>query len=312
MSGSGASLPALSLSMLLLAACGGGEPQAAISAREADDIVSMASTREVTVLIDGRRAACVDDERLSGTGSIPVGNLLTPGDCPSELAAFAESHAMRLLAPLDAWTDAAGDLVSIDMTSLLDVPLAVWIMHQNHTNTRAAEVEVEVSRAAQLYDTEQCGVDFTATVTDASDQSFPFDLLTAGCERLADFKSVGFAPGRVNVYYTRTAGGFQGLQCPDGDSDVLLIGATINDSETLAHELGHAVSWGHWNPTQGSDGDNLMLSPGSFRNSISLGQCFRANANAGSVLNRLAVRTGPVRDCPDGAATPACPALATK
>lgn len=308
----GTRLPALTLALSLLVACSGQPRAGATPAREADDVVSMASTRPVTVLLDGRRAACANDERVSGTGSIPVGNILTPGSCPSELAAFAESHAMHLLAPLAAWTDAGGDVVSISMTSLLDVPLAVWIMHQNRSNTRAAEVEVEVNRAAQLYDTGQCGVEFTAAVSDVSRRSFPSDLLGAGCDRLADFKAVGFQAGRVNVYYTRTANGFQGLQCPDGNSDILLIGATINDSETLAHELGHALSWGHWNTTQGNGGDNLMLSPGSFRNSLSLGQCFRANANSGSVLNRLSVRTGPTRDCPDGVATASCPALAIK
>src|SRR5688500_14828073 len=200
--------------------------------RENGDKVSLscaAGPTATTLLLDGRRASCVDDERLSGSGSLTIANLLAPANCTSEIAAFAEDRAMQLLAPVTTWTDNAGDTLSVTMAPLLNVPLAVWILFQNANNTRATEVQLEVNRAAQLYDTEQCGVEFTAAVTDVSRRQFPFQLLEASCDSMAAFKAVASQPGSINVYYIESVNGDQGRRCPDGNSDVILIGASRND-----------------------------------------------------------------------------------
>ena len=223
---------------------------------------------------------------------------------------FAEGHSMQLLAPLSTWTDSGGDVVNVTMNGLAKVPLAVWIMFQNTSGTREAEVNLEVNRAAELFDTHRCGAEFNASVVDVSQSTFNIDLLDGTCAQIADLKKVGFQSGKVNVYYLRTVDGNQGQRCEDGASDLLLVGATINDGETLAHELGHALSLGHWNDTQPATGSNLMLSPASGRNSLTLGQCFRTNVNAGSLLNRSGIRTGPTRSCPDGTQNSSCPSLA--
>jgi hypothetical protein len=172
-------------------------------------------------------------------------------------------------------------------------------------------VEFEVNRASQLFDTEKCGMEFTVAVNPRT-TGFGSDLIDAGCERLADFKQVGEEAGKINVYYIRSVNGNQGQRCLDGNSDVLLIGAAGNDSETLAHELGHALSLGHWNDTQGFAGDNLMLSPGSNRDSISIGQCFRANINVDSVFQRSGISKWASRTCPDAATNSSCPSLAVE
>ena len=216
---------------------------------------------------------------------------------------------MQLLAPLSSWTDNGGDVVNVTMNGLANVPLAVWIMFQNTSGTRQVEVNLEVNRAAELFDTQRCGAEFNATVVDVSQSTFDIELLDATCARGADYKKVGFQGGKVNVYYIRTVDGNQGQRCEDGSSDLLLVGASTNDSETLAHELGHALSLGHWNDTQPASGSNLMLSPATERNSLTLGQCFRTNLNATSLLNRSGIRSGPTRSCPDGTQNSGCPAL---
>ena len=286
------------------AACGGGGP-------EPPDTINLGAasgSSAATVLLDGRRASCVDDELKTGSGTLSVDNVMTPGTCSSEVAVFAEGHSMQLLAPVSSWTDSGGDVVNVAMNGLAKVPLAVWIMFPGPT--REAEVALEVNRAAELFDTQRCGAEFNATVTDVSQSTFDIELLDTTCTRSADLKKVGFQSGKVNVYYLRTVDGNQGQRCEDGSSDLLLVGAMINDGETLAHELGHALSLGHWNDTQPATGSNLMLSPASGRNSLTLGQCFRTNVNAGSLLNRSGIRTGPTRSCPDGSQNSSCPSLA--
>jgi hypothetical protein len=215
---------------------------------------------------------------------------------------------MQLLTPAP-FQDSDGDVIPVNLTNLLNVPLTVWIMFENPTGDRQREVVFEVNRAARLFDMEQCGVEFSAAAINARTTGFDFELLDSGCERLADFKNVGFDAGRINVYYNRSIHGNQGQRCEDGASDVLLIGGSQKDSETLAHELGHATSLGDLKPPHEIGSDNLMLSPASGRKSMSLGQCFRSNINIGSVLNRSGIRIGPTRSCPDTTESSTCPRL---
>jgi hypothetical protein len=272
------------------------------------ELLSQASLSPATVALDGRRASCAEDELRQGSNRIEVGNVLSPSaDCPAEVAVFADSHAMQLLTPV-AFTDQDDDVVPVNMTTLINVPLAVWIMFQNPTQDREREVETEVIRATQLFDMEQCGIEFNSVIN-VQTTGFDFELLDSGCERLSDFKNVRFDAGRINVYYIRSVHDNQGQRCEDGASDVLLIGGSRKDSETLAHELGHATSLGDLKPPHEIGTDNLMLSPGSGRNSMSLGQCFRSNVNTASVLNRSQIRMGPTRNCPDTTESSTCPRL---
>ena len=88
-----------------VAGCGGAGP-------EPPDTINLGASNgsNAAVLLDGRRTSCVDDELRSGSGSLSVDNVMTPGTCSSEMAVFAEGHSMQLLAPLSSWTDNGGTL----------------------------------------------------------------------------------------------------------------------------------------------------------------------------------------------------------
>jgi hypothetical protein len=288
-----------------------------MSGKDFIDLVGQAGSDQATLVIDGRRSAppCVKDEIQHGS-HVSVDNLLGSGNCNSETAVFAADNAMRLVDTSQKWTDPPGDHLSVSMTRPVDVPLVVWVLTLSGGNVtfaqEQAQVALEVNRATQLYDTMQCGVAFTTTaINDATGKSFSITLPNADCQRKKEFKKVGFdGSGKINVYYIDDVAGNQGETCRDGASDVILIGASINDTETLAHELGHAQSLAHSNLFSGMPAGDLMLSPGTNRKSLSLGQCFRANVNTSSVLNRSHYRLGGTRSCPDSLGTPQCPDVA--
>ena len=287
---------------------------AACFTNDAEDkviLVNHASVNPAAVMVDGRRGECVEDDLAHGSQQVDLDNLQSPEDCISEVAVFTDSHGMQMLSPVTTWTDDGGDELSVTMTPLTNVPIAVWIMYQNASGTRSEEVNDEVNLATQLFDLGQCGVEFHAEVTDVSTAPFDVTLIDAGCSRAAEFKQVASKNGTINVYYIRSVqGGLQGERCPDGLSDVVLIGAAGNIPEALAHELGHTFSLRHWDESQPPIGDNLMMSIGTDLKSLSLGQCFRSNLNNGSVLKRSGIVPGPGRSCHDTDKSKDCPTLA--
>lgn len=284
------------------------------STKDKIDLVGHAGVGPATVLVDGRRGEnCPDDEPSHGSRQIEVDNLLSPAHCRPEVLVFADSHAMNLQFPVTSWTDDGNDVLTVNMTGLINVPVVVWTMY----GATQDNVLDDVDRATNLFDDERCGVEFTATITDISTATFDPTLVDASCSRLTEFKNItladgtkAFRDGSINVYYIRTVNDAQGEWCPEALWDSILIGTTRKDEETMAHELGHALSLRHWEDTQGFEGDNLMLSLASPRNSLSIGQCFRSNESNASVLIRGKLRPGEGRDCPDDANSPECPRLA--
>jgi hypothetical protein len=285
------------------------------------ELVSQSGSGQATVLLDGRRDDCVIDELVRGSGQIPVTNLQRPEGCHSEVAVFANDNESKLLGP--SWTDGS-DTVQVNMARPLSIPLAIWVMYppQPSFSTLRNAVILDVDRATQLYDDEQCGVVFTADPTtdihDVRHGIFSADLVEEDCTNpssIAAFKNVGHANGKVNVYYINRANGKVGSACADGTSDVILI-ADLRSNEILAHELGHALSLGHPDELgnyQGVPAENAMMGTPSTPGSLTLGQCFRANFHTGSLLVRSGFRQSN-RDCPHpttsaSTKTNDCPAL---
>ncbi len=260
------------------------------------------------VLLDGRRSSgCVNDEIWRIIDTSNVGNVLSNGPCNSEVIVFSDDDAMRLVAPVNIWTDSTGNTLTVDLTpDLLRERGTFWIMQGPFANTQARAVN-DIARANQLYNTMNCGIGFqTIAINNSTQDPDTAALLNANCAQAANLRNqIGFTAGQLNVYYLNKPGA-RGWWC---GNNTIIIGATA-DNESLAHEFGHALSLGHTNNIAGIPNTNLMVTGGTGRNSITEGQCFRCNVNTGSTLNANGVRTEPTRNCPDGTTNNTCPDLA--
>ncbi len=272
-------------------------------------LVNNTSNDNAVVLLDGRRSGgCVNDEVNRGSGTINVHNVLTNGACNSEVAILSDDNAMELITPVNSWTDATGNRLTVNMRPMLVAPVSVWIMIGGAaTLTRAQN---DIANANLLYNTNNAGISFNATFNDVSANPAAATVITNGfgcltAEITALTGSAFFTPGRLNVYYINRA--FTGFNCI-AVRNISFIGTTSNN-QSLAHEFGHSFSLGHTNGLAGFSAQNLMIGGGAGRTNITDGQSFRSNINPTSTVNTNGVRTGITRTCADGTTSTTCPAL---
>jgi len=277
---------------------------------ESDDRISLTgntSSDNAVIVLDARRAGrCVKDEVQRTTGAVSVGSVLSNSDCNSNAAVFSDDNAMAFFTPVSVWSDPLGDLLTLDLAPMWQVPTTVWVMRGPFADTRD-RVLADFARANQLYNKMNCGISFSAPViNDATADSDTPGLLNATCpDANLLWKRIGFTNGRLNIYYLNLSQG-RGWWCED---NTILIGSGA-DNESLTHEFGHAFSLRHSDNIVGIGGNNLMIAGGGGRNYFTIGQCFRCNVEHNSTLNSNAIRTGPKRNCPDVNANPSCPKLA--
>src|SRR5262245_26375192 len=74
-----------------------------------------------TVVVDGRRSLCFEDEKTNGPIAI-MWNVLSRQACHSEIIAFAEGNAMNVQTEVSAWTDSPADVLPVTMAPELVVP----------------------------------------------------------------------------------------------------------------------------------------------------------------------------------------------
>jgi hypothetical protein len=269
-----------------------------------------------TVLLDGRRAACVDDELLRTSNIADVGNVLSPATCIARTAVLAQQRAMHFAENVTVWTDSTGDVENVALASMPVMPMSIWV-----PSGGVSDAKFHVSTAAQTYSDMQCGIGFDESLPVVEDASLA--SMSASCENLDPVREIGYTRGRLNVYYVfeiSDAQDSRGIHCVDTDPNVILISTEWRTPATLSHEVGHALTLLHTNEIDGlntyvelngTDVSNVMLQGGLNQWLLSTGQCFRCNLNSESAINRLGARTGPKPGC-DAAATPAgrCPELA--
>ncbi|SHG49100.1 hypothetical protein SAMN04488109_0501 [Chryseolinea serpens] len=276
------------------------------------DIDANVSNDNAIVLVDARDASstCLDDAVFRGSDIVGVGNLLTNAPCQSEVSIFSDDNAMEFHENVTTWTNAAGDVHHAPLQPIIVAPVSVWIAQPGGL-TRAQN---DINRANQLYNVMNSGVIFNPTFTDVSANTQATALITTGfgCSGTEITNLTGstfFTANRLNVYYANgiLAGSNRGFNC-NANQNISFIG-TSADNESTAHEIGHAFSLGHSNSVSGIPTTNLMITGGTGRNSITIGQAFRINLNPGSRLNANGTRTGGTRTCADGTTSITCPAL---
>lgn len=302
---------------------------------------------ESVLLLDARRqagpAGCRDDERRRSAETEPVGNLLEADGCRSEVGIFSQGDAAAFVEKVDVWTDACGDVLTVDLEPLLEAPATVWVavpaplslLWWGEADT-AVVVQEDFKNAAQIYDQNKTGIAFDADLVKVSigdwkdilavlEDTPVLELLLQAaadedptvpvCALPAELEELGFyRKDRLNVYYLPLP--FTGMICDD-DRNVIFVGL-VKKPATLAHELSHSFSLlgpgGHTRDLPGFDETNVMwVKDSTPRTHFSLGQAFRHNLDETSTLNVNQVRNGPERRCPALPTSPdpdpACPRL---
>ena len=297
------------------------------------------------VLLDGwRGGACVNDVALRrptwGNGSLNVGSMEPSQSCPSEIAVFAPTAAVRLLQN-PQWTTLTTDVISVAYSPAFTVQLNIWVYVGPDAQglvPSAATVTIynqsasnEAALAKQLYRENWTGLDLVATLRQTTLS------LGTGCQGLSLLRTQNqsgtplYQAGVLNVYFIRTSvvdptgNDRYGYSCDIADGSSL--GAIFIDilqykNATLAHEIGHALSLKHTNPwpalfTKANIMfDYLTLQVAAPRTLLTLGQTYRINIHNQSWINSpgpgiTPVRKGlPTRTCQSLVNAPAgdCPA----
>lgn len=255
--------------------------------------------------------ACGDDLMYRGQQRMLVGDLRTANGCNSEVVVFSDDNAMELRENVNTWTGALGDILTIHLSPILQVPIKVWLVNPGDE----PRARMDIARAIEIYNRSNCGITFVPDfeVVPANKLTLLTDPL-AVCrqsEPLNALKARLFAANRINVYYINSAEQFNGLTCML-DSNIIFITTTASDT-SLAHEIGHSFSLDH-SDMQGLNPSSTNLMRGMPGSELTEGQCFRCNANFNSSLNANRIRVGPTRDCrtpniPPLGSNPRCPFL---
>ncbi|HWN11156.1 MAG TPA: hypothetical protein VNO50_18095 [Pyrinomonadaceae bacterium] len=281
------------------------------------DLSNNTTNDNTVVLLDARNGSgvCVDDEIERGVDIINLGSILTNSTCNSEVAVFSDDNAMKLVTPVNSWTDPVTDTLPVNLDPILDAPVSVWLV-----TPALARAEGDLANANLLYNSNNVGISFNPTFQDVSGNATAINAITSQGTTLDIICGNGnniqasafFTPNRLNVYYVNSA--FTGGNCVSF-RNIIFIGTTANN-QSLAHEIGHSfslspsASGGHTNGLAGFDGTNIMQGGGAGRTHFSEGQAFRMNVNATSTLNVNGVRTGTTRTCAPLTTSNICPRLA--
>jgi len=264
--------------------------------------------QEAFFVLDGQAEKCWND-RVYGTAGtfLSLDNLLTPGQaCRSEVSVFSPLSAMALK-HLKRWTAACGDRESVTLRDAIVVPVQFWIARPPkyyETNYKASVEETarrDLQRANDVLQDMTVGVRFKEKgMTNVVAQAPDGEADCEGDKWLNIFRSKWYQPEMLNVYYARgtqpTGCTVQVLEDEGLRNAVLILGD--DNRETLAHELGHTLRLAVYWKQEGLLGNGNIMSDGSERDCLTLGQAFRANVDPKSIVNRLRLRQGePIRKC---------------
>lgn len=257
---------------------------------------------QATVMLWGRRASgCVEAETYVGSVLLPIQNVLPSKGCRSMMAILAPGHALNVVTDPSrlSWSDAADQIPA----ALGDAPIAlsVRVFVVNRGTTRefqefATGAKTALQRAAILFDNAGCGLDlqWSGEVTPAP--MFPEEQERDACKILRWYQDAVVGGSDINVIYGANLAS-RGDYCSDLPHTVGIGHGA--DQETLAHEIGHALSLMHDVPSD----HNVMFSGGEGRTFFSPGQCFQTSVNSASLVYRRPTTSDAI-NCPS---SPDCP-----
>ena len=109
---------------------------------------------------------------------------------------FAEENAMALSFP--AWSDSDGEIHTITMKPIIDVPVSVWI-----ANAAAEEqAPLDMANATWIYRTNKVGVQFVATYHPVFSDSRAVATIGKSCDSIGWIRrSAWYKPNTLNIYY---------------------------------------------------------------------------------------------------------------
>lgn len=266
----------------------------------------------VVAVLDYRNSSgCRNDQVYRTASQTGLGtNALTNGSCNTDVSVFSDDNAMSFEPNVTTWTNATGDLHTVNLQPILQVPVSVWLAapgsHTTATN--------DMANANLLYNQNNVGVQFVPTYNDVSTNAAAVATIGTGCGSAAGvLGSAFFTANTLNAYYVNSA--FTGVNC-GASRNLNYLGTTANLG-SLPHEFGHAyglrpsASNGHTNGVPGFGNNNIMWGGGpGTRNLFTAGQAFRINTDTTSMLNANGDRTGPTRTCLPNATSNICPNLA--
>lgn len=271
-------------------------------------------------MLDDRTAACNNDVFTRTAGTAGMGNVLSNGSCRSTVSVFSDDNAMSYEPSVTTWTDAIGDVHTVNLQPIITVPVSVWIAD----NDQAAQAADDFANANLLYNQNNTGIQFAPTFNNVSGNAAAVTAIGTDCltafGNVANLQTLGVnTAGRLNVYYVDSA--FTGVNCGTGPGTVpinrnMTFVGTASNLGSLPHELGHAFGLrpsgnaGHVNGVAGFGNDNIMFGGGpGTRNRFTIAQSFRLSTDTTSMLNVNGNRVGPTETCLPDVSSAICPAL---
>jgi hypothetical protein len=349
------------------------DTSSAFSAEEQDilriDGLHAGEMLDVVVMIDARQqkgvnaSVCRDGSKKDPEGQwvvrhtgasplvIPLGNLLTPGACNSEIVVFSEKHKMHI--ERVRWTNQPGDVHTVKLEPRIKVPINLWTVSDRHEK----QARSDLALVQKLYNENRVGMEFVAEFRTLS-KELASRILKEKCAAVASVRkqAQAYIPGQLNVYYIEGYIGSDGLpggrncaiektpenivNClasefalhPKHDANFTIVSTGSSTPPfTLAHELGHAFGLrpsechGHVNNQRLPSGklafhfENIMFG-GPFcaqqRKFFTLAQVFRMNTQLDRWGGTMLIENGlrPVKDgrkCLPKLWTDQCPLLNT-
>lgn len=232
--------------------------------------------------------------------------------CKSEVSIFSETTGAFIRKPMKRWTKEANDKVPFTLKGVRDVPTVVWIVSgPGSFATLKQQAEADVAQANNLLSVSKCGLRVDASAYYDRTSAVPIEPENFGCGKIETHLKpmVGWIPGIMNVYIVDQLASEKrtGVACKAESNNVIMLGSG-RGSSAMAHEFGHWFALSHTCRSKQDrcgagmpevDNNNVMsvdrTGPATH---FTAGQCYRANFDKESFVNKMGIRAGnEVRKC---------------